>query len=96
MRELGDNKPQSVGPGESTVDKGAISVLQDRISGARWAAGQTSPQFRRAEPPAADAKEDQRSRNSTLVCGARLSQQWSGACPSYTLRVVYPTLWVSW
>ena len=30
--------------------------------------------------------------NSTLVCGARLSQQWSGACFSYTLTVVYPTL----
>ena len=28
---------------------------------------------------------------STLVCGARLSQQWSGACLSYTLRVVCST-----
>ena len=27
-----------------------------------------------------------------LVCGAQLSQQWSGACLSYTLRVVYSTL----
>ena len=29
---------------------------------------------------------------STLVCGAGLSQQWSGACLSYTLRVVDSTL----
>ena len=26
--------------------------------------------------------------SSPLVCGARLSQQWSGACLSYTLKVV--------
>ena len=26
---------------------------------------------------------------STLVCGAQLSQQWSGACLSYTLNVVH-------
>ena len=30
--------------------------------------------------------------SSTLVCGARLSQQWSGACLSYTLKVVCSTL----
>ena len=30
--------------------------------------------------------------SSTLVCGARLSQQWSGACLSYTSKVVYSTL----
>ena len=29
---------------------------------------------------------------STLVCGARLSQQWSGARLSYALKVVYSTL----
>ena len=29
--------------------------------------------------------------SSTLVCGARLSQQWSGACLSYTLKVVGST-----
>ena len=31
-------------------------------------------------------------RSSTLVCGAQLSQQWFGACLSYTLRVVDSTL----
>ena len=30
--------------------------------------------------------------SSTLVCGAQLSQQWSGNCLSYTLKVVYSTL----
>ena len=30
--------------------------------------------------------------SSTLVCGARLSQQWPEACLSYTLRVVDSTL----
>ena len=30
--------------------------------------------------------------SSALVCGARLSQQWSGACLSYTLAVVGSTL----
>ena len=30
--------------------------------------------------------------SSTRVCGARLSQQWSGACLSYTLKVVFSTL----
>ena len=28
---------------------------------------------------------------STLGCGARLCQQWSGACLSYTLEVAYST-----
>ena len=30
--------------------------------------------------------------SSPLVCGAWLSQQWSGACLSYILKVVYSTL----
>ena len=30
--------------------------------------------------------------SSTLVCGAQLSQQWSGACLSYTLKVAYSSL----
>ena len=30
--------------------------------------------------------------SSTLVWGAQLSQQWSGACLSYALEVVYSTL----
>ena len=30
--------------------------------------------------------------SSTLGCAARLSQQWSGNCLSYILRVVYSTL----
>ena len=31
-------------------------------------------------------------RTSSLVCGAQLSQQWSGACLIYTLKVVSSTL----
>ena len=31
-------------------------------------------------------------RSSTLVCGAQLSQQWSGACLSYTFKGMYSTL----
>ena len=30
--------------------------------------------------------------STSLVCGAQLSQQWSGVCLSYTLKVVYSTL----
>ena len=30
--------------------------------------------------------------SSTLVCGARLSQQWAGPCLSYTSEVIYSTL----
>ena len=30
--------------------------------------------------------------SSTLVCRAQLSQQWPGACLSYTLKVIYSTL----
>lgn len=32
--------------------------------------------------------------SSTLVCRAQLSQQWSGACLRYTLKVVHSTLLV--
>ena len=37
---------------------------------------------------ATDSKGDQCGLCTTLVCGAWLSQQWSGACLSYTLKVV--------
>ena len=33
-----------------------------------------------------------RENSSTLACGARLSQQWSGTCLSHTLKVVHSTL----
>ena len=54
--------------------------------------GRWSPRSSRAEPLATDAKGDQRGRSSTVVCGAQLSQQWSGTCLSYTLKVVFSTL----
>ena len=41
------------------VGMGAIRDGQGRVSGARWAAGQTSPQASRAEPPMTHAKGDQ-------------------------------------
>ena len=53
--------------------------------------GRRSPQFHRAEPLAADAKGDQHGA-ATLVCGTQLSQQWSGACLSHTLKVVSSTI----
>ena len=37
-------------------------------------------------------RETSVAQSSTLVCGARLSQQWSGACLSYTWTVVDSTL----
>ena len=54
--------------------------------------GRQSPQSIRAEPPAAMTREISVAWSSTLVCGARPSRQWSGACLSYTLKVVYSTL----
>ena len=41
------------------MSKGVVSVLQARISRAKWAPGQTSPQSSRVEPLVANAKEDQ-------------------------------------
>ena len=40
----------------------------------------------------ADAKADQRGVEPYSGAGAQLSQQWSGACLSYTLKVVDSTL----
>ena len=69
-----------MGPGDSMVfvSKGGISVLKGRISGARWAAGQTKSSVQsRAEPPAHD-KGDQ--------CGA---EQPSGAWGSAVSAVAW-------
>ena len=38
------------------------------------------------------AREISMTWSSTLVYGAQLFQQWSGACLSYTLKVLYSTL----
>ena len=46
--------------------------------------GRRSPQSSRAEPLAVMPSEISVVWSSALVCGARLSQQWSGACLSYT------------
>ena len=72
---------------------GGVSVLQGRIF---W-----SQMGSRADKVLSPAWQSLRQlmpreisvvRSSTLVCGAQLSQQWFGACLSYTLRVVDSTL----
>ena len=73
------------------VGKGVISFTQGRTSGHRWEAGDILS-------PAEQSLWQRMSRkigetwSSSLVCGAWLSQQWSGACLSYTFRVVHSTL----
>ena len=75
------------------MGKGIGSVYQGRISGARWQQGRRNPQSSRTEFPVTDAKGDQHGVGQHLdVCVAQLSQQWSGACLSYTLKVVHSTL----
>ena len=63
---------------------GFVSTLQGRISTARQAAGQSLQWPMRREVSVAWS--------STVVCDAQVSQQWSGACLCYTLKVVYSTL----
>ena len=70
--------------GRRPTGKGAVSILQGRIPRARWAAGQS---LQWPMP-----REIGVVWSSALVCGARLCQQWSGACLSYTLKVVDSTL----
>ena len=41
------------------MGKGVASVLQGRVSGARWAAGQTESSVQQDRASVADAKEDQ-------------------------------------
>ena len=69
---------------DSMVGKGVVSIIRERISGARWAAGKGLWWL--------IPREISVTWSSTLVCGAWLSQQWSGVCLSYTLRVVNSTL----
>ena len=54
--------------------------------------GRRSPRSSRAEPLWSMPRETSVVWSSTLVCGAQLSQQWSGACLSYTLKVAYSSL----
>ena len=71
------------------VGKGVVSVLQGRISRTR-----VGSRADKVLSPAGQSFGQPMPRkismlwSSTLVCGARLSQQWSGACLSYTLRLV--------
>ena len=48
--------------------------------------GRQSLQSSRAEPPAADAKRDQRGVEQPSGVWSLASQQWSRACLSYTLK----------
>ena len=85
---------QSAGLGDSTVSKGVVSILQGRISGARQAASWVDEMLSLARQSLqwSMPREIRVAWSSTLGCGARLSQQWSGACLSYTLKVVFSTL----
>ena len=75
------------------MGKGLVSVLQRRISGARWAIGQV-----KVLHPAGQSllwpmpREISVVWSSTPVCGVRLTQQWSETCLSYALKVVDSTL----
>ena len=50
---------QSAGLGDSTVSKGVVSILQGRISGVRWAAGQMKSSVQQGRASGGDAKGDQ-------------------------------------
>ena len=88
-----DNKPESQSlslqvretaqwAGESSASCKGESLEPDGQQGRR------SLQSIRAEPPAGMPREISVAWSSTLVCGARLSQQWAGACLSYNFKVV--------
>ena len=87
-------KSQPAGPEDSTVGKGVIRVLQGRMSGARWATGQT--QFPVQQGRAISGRCPGRSAwpGAAHWCVELtwLSQQCSGACLSYTWDVVYSAL----
>ena len=84
---------QFAGPGDSPVGKGIVSVLQEKNlrSQAGSGAGEVlSPAGQSLWPPV--PRGSSVAWSSPLVCGARLSQQWSGACLSDTLTVVDSTV----
>ena len=94
------DQPSYPGPsqvlGVSTVGEGVVRVLQGRISGARWAAEQTTSSVQQGRagqslqrPVPGDSSV---AWSSTLACGAQLCQQWSEACLPYPLTVVDATL----
>ena len=66
------------------VMKDLRSKVGSRVDGVLSPAGQS---LRQLMP-----REIRVAWSSTLVCGARLSQQWSGTCLSCTLKVGYYTL----
>ena len=80
------------GPGDSMVSKGVVFILQGRISRARWAAGQMKSSVQQGRDSSCRCQGDQCGVEQHCVCGTQLCQQWSGACLSYTLKVVYSTL----
>ena len=50
------------------MGKEVVSVLQGRISRARWTVGQMKSSVQEAEPPVADAKGDQHGNGAALGC----------------------------
>ena len=94
---MGDNEPesQSLSPQVQGTAWWAreLSASCKEGSQERWAAGQAE-----LPSPAGQSlwrlmpREISVVWSSTLVCGAWLSQRWSGTCLSYTLESVIPTL----
>ena len=69
----------------------ARELLQGRSPDPGGEQSKWSPQSSKAEPPVANAKGDEHGVEQHQS-RAWLSQQWSGACRSYTFRVVHSTL----
>ena len=77
-----------MGPGDSTVSKGAISILQGRI----WS--QVGSREEVLSPEDSVPLEDSAWWEISMVWNSILvwslvASQWSGTCLSYTLKVVY-------
>ena len=86
------SESQSAGPGDSTVSKEVVTVFHGRLTKARRAAGQAKSSVQQGGASGSRCQERSVWHGAALACGARLSQQWSGACLSYTLKVVDSTL----
>ena len=83
---MGDNEPyfQSVRLQVQEIAQWARESSVSCRKDPQWAAGQSLQQPM--------LREISMAWSSTLVCGAQLSQQWSGTCLSCTLKVVSSTL----
>ena len=68
------------------MSKGAISVLREESLEPGGQQGRQSHQSSKAELWQLMPSKISMAWSITLVCGAQLSQQWSGACLSYTLE----------